>query len=472
MNLGLPVVKQFLSRGGSSLIYFGGVTLFAKTVPQSKLGVFFLYLALIGVLSLVADLGFRGAVEKRLSEGGDGPRLVGSALAAKLLGLAIVVGLLWLARGVVTDYVGTAITPLLIVGLIARELSELSLFVVRGELRVGETAIIRFTRLVTWLLAGWTFVWLGYGVEGVIVAHILGRFVELVWGVWRANTSLGLPSRESFASLVDYAKYQAIVAAGGRAYQWLDILLIGVFLQTRFVSAYEIAWNLTLLILLVSKSLELTLFPQISRWDAETRPDRIGETVTTALGYAMLVPIPALVGVVLYREEILRFLFTPEYVIAATVLVVLTVEKLVQSFNDIVNSSLRAIDEPRLAAKVTVASVGTNLLLTPVLIVWLGFVGAAIGTTTAWLVNAVLHERYLSRFVDFDFPVRLLSWYSVSAVAMGVVLLVVSRTFPVEGLPTLLGHIALGVVVYASALSVIPDVRRRVILPGVRAITA
>jgi len=107
----------------------------------------------------------------------------------------------------------------------------------------------------------------------------------------------------------------------------MDVLVIGFFLSNLYVSAYEIAWQVTFTALLVSKSLELNLFPVISRWDAQAATEQIGDVVTIAFGYTMFVSMPAIVGAAIYAREILTFVFQPAYTVAALVLVILMIEK-------------------------------------------------------------------------------------------------------------------------------------------------
>jgi len=470
MNVGSSALKLLASRSASSFLFFLGITLFARRLPPDEFGVFFLYLATVGVMTILADFGTCGALEKRLSEGGPRADILGSALAFKAGLLAVLVGGILLAGPVINAYAGTDIALFLAVGLPATEFARFYVHAVRGELRVGLTAPIQFARRVIWIGVGFVLVRAGYGVDGIIVGLICGRFVEGLLAFWQSDTSAGSPSVEAVRSLFSFSKYQTVLSVGGRFYQWMDTLIIGFFLPNLFVSSYELAWQVTLLVLLVSKSLELTLFPAISSLHADAKLERIRATVTKAFGYAMVVSIPAIVGAALYAEEILRFVFGPAYAFAGVVLVVLMVEKAFQSFNDVTIAALRGIDSPELPAKATVLSIAVNLVLSPLLILNVGFVGVAIGTTTAWLMNGLLQFRYLRRHVDVVFPARLFGWYWVGALLMGVALLALETNFPVTGLASLIVHVGVGTLVYFSALSFVPRVRRDILGPGLHAI--
>ncbi|MFC7070544.1 oligosaccharide flippase family protein [Halobaculum lipolyticum] len=470
MDLGRSTLKVLVARTGNALLFFGAIVYFTRALPADRVSAFFLYLALVGLLSIPADLGMRGALEKRLSEGGAPAETLGSALAFKAVSLSVVCVAVVTAGPLIESAIGMPYTGLLVAGLVAQEFGRTYVQAVRGELRVGDTAPIELCRRVVWVGIGVLLVSRGWGARGILVGHVVGRTVEFCWAFLRCRTPIGRPSLARVRSLFAFSKYQTVTAVGGRVYQWMDVVIIGLLLSGRYVSAYEVAWQVTLLVLLLSKSIELNLFPQISRWDTEASTARIESTISRALGAVLFVSIPALVGAAIYAEPVLSLFFGPEYVIASTVLVILMVEKLFQSYNDIVGTSIRAIDRPDLSARAVVVSVGLNLVASPLLVLSIGFEGAAIATGTAWFVNAAMQTRYLSRFVEIGFPLRLVGWYAVASVVMGAALLAVRRAVPVDGVAVLLAQVGVGVGVYLLVSAAIPRVRTRILTPGIAVI--
>ena len=468
MNIPRSVVKMFLSRSGNSLLFFLAIFFFARWLDPSQLGVFFLFFALSGMLGIVANVGINGALEKRLSEGLDPEQMLGSSLAFKAVMVTLVSFCLLLGRPYINDYVGAQIAMPLIVYIVVKEFSRFYLGAVRGELRVGETAAIEFARRIVWIAVSIVLLDVGLGARGLILAAICGRAVEFAWAFTKCNTAVGRPSLAALRSLFAFSKYDTILSVGGRVYQWMDVLVVGFFLTQAHVGAYEMAWRVSLLVLLASKPIELTLFPQISEWDAQSSLDQIGNAVSKALRYTLFVSVPALAGASIYAADILRYLFGPDYVFAWLVLVVLMVEKVAQSVNDIIGSTVRAIDRPDLAAFATVLSIAVNLLLSPILVLSIGFVGAAIATTIAWFLNTLLHARYLDRFVSYRIPYELLGWYVFASVVMSGTLVAFTQILPVTSLPLLILHVGLGMVTYLATLFVIPNVRNEIISPGVR----
>jgi len=468
MDLGRSTFRLFLSKGGNAILYFLGLAYFSRHLTPDEMGAFVLFLAVLGISSIPADFGIKGALEKRLSEGTDPEKTLGSALAFKAVSLAVVAVVILAARGQINRYVGAPLADLLVVALFFREFSFAYQAALRGRLRVAETAIIKLAVRFIWMGVGAALVTVGYGPEGPILGLIAGLAVGLLWAYRRLNVGVARPSLAHVRSLVAFSKYNTVTSVGGRFYQWVDIAIIGFLLTQLDVSAYEFAWQITLLVLMLSKSISLSIFPQISQWDAESEVESIETTVSRAIGIVLFISVPAIVGVQIYGDELLRVAFGPEYAFAALVLVVLMVEKLIQSVNDVVEASVRAIDRPDLAAKATVISVGLNLVLNPVLILWVGLVGAAIATAVTGFVNTALHYRYLSQFISIDVPFRLVAWYVLASAVMGGVLVAIRQLVPVTGAVTLVAEVGLGVLIYLGVSLAIPDVRRRVIRPGLR----
>lgn len=472
MNLGHSTFRLFLSKGGNAILYFLGIAYFSRHLTPNEMGSFFLFLAVLGLVSIPADFGIKGALEKRLSEGSHPEKTLGSALAFKAVTLALVAVIILAVRAQIDRYIGTQLASLLILALVVREFSFAYRYALRGQLRVAETAIIKFGVRFIWMGLGAVLVSVGFGAQGPVIGLIVGMAVGLLWAYSKLNVGIAKPSLTHVRSLVAFSKYNTVTSVGGRFYQWVDIAIIGFLLTQHHVSAYEFAWQITLLVLMLSKSISLSIFPQISQWDAEAATQNIEATVSKAIGVVLFISVPAIVGAEIYGADLLRLAFGAEYTFAATVLVVLMVEKLIQSFNDIVEASVRAIDRPDLAAKATVISVGLNLILNPILILSVGLVGAAIATAVTGFVNTALHYRYLSRFISIDIPFRLVGWYVLTSCVMGGLLLGIRYLVPVTGLLTLVAEIGLGIVIYTVVSFAIPDVRRRILRPGLRVLGA
>lgn len=467
MNLARSSIKVFAARVVSSLIAFLGITFFARELGSYHIGVFFLFQAMLGMIAIPVDFGISSGVTKRLSEGESPGSIFSTAILLKgLLLLPFLAGIV-LFQDPINNYLGANLALLLVVALVLQESAKLTIQVLKGELRVGETAGPVFARKFVYVGVGAVLVSMGAGVRGIIYGLFAGLVVMLAWGVWKSSTPLDSPSLGHARSLFDYSKYAFVSSIGGYFYSWMDVAIIGLFLTQSDVGVYEIAWRVTSVVMLFSSSIATTIFPQVSQWDAEDATDRIESLLSEAIAPALFVAIPAFFGVVMFSKEILGLVFGAEYTSGWLVLIILMGEKVVQSVHIILGRSLQGIDRPDLAAKAGVISMVLNLVLNIILVLKYGIVGAAIATALSFIVNSTLHAYYLSRFVSIRIPYMRIGGCVAASFGMGVFLYIVESVVLISSLPILLLIIGLGMAVYVGIALIIPSLRG-IILDNIR----
>lgn len=389
MDLTKSSLKIFGARICKSLASLSAVIIFSRELGATPLGIYYPFVALLGILAIPADFGIGSAAQKRISEGEDASQYLSSAIALKLPILAVVSLLIIAARGYVNQFLGAPLAIPFVATLIVSQGAHLAIGVLRGELRVGETAIIEVLQPFGWLVFGYAFYTQEYGVYALIYGHLIGSILMFVVGWWKVSTSVTRPTIEHTQSLFDYSRYSVIASVGGYLYSWMDTAIITLFVVTSAVAtradvgAYENAWRLSLVVMMLTQAISTSLFPQISQWDAQDATDRIESVLPTALLPGILLVIPAIIGTIVLSRDLLRILFGPEFTVAWLVLIILSGEKLFQSLHSVFGSALQGIDRPDLDAYSTMASAAVNLILNIVLIWQFGIVGAAIATTVA-----------------------------------------------------------------------------------------
>lgn len=443
------------------LVGFGATVYFARTLGATALGVFFLFQAALSTASIVADFGLRGAVEKRLSEGDDPGEFLAAGLLLKTGLLVVVCAAVWLLRAPVAAYVGADLTPELVVTTVVYELATLAVFVLRAELRAGETAFLYFLRLFVYVCLGVGAVTLGYGVRGLVDALAASYAVLLVGGLLRASTPLAVPDGRHVRSLLAYAKYNGIWGLGGYVYTTLDVLVVGYFLTRGDVGAYQIAASVATVTTVVATVLADTIFAQLSAWRARDEIDRVRETLRDALTASFAVVVPAFFGVAVLGREILGVLFGPAYAVAGTAFAVLMVAKVVTSADVILDAAVRAFDRPDAGAFATAGSLTTNVVLNVVLVPRYGLVGAAAATAASIALNTAVLAWVLRGLTTVEVAVRDVAWCVGASAVMAGVLLALRPVLSPTTLPGLVASVALGGVVYAAAASLSPSLRSK-----------
>jgi O-antigen/teichoic acid export membrane protein len=129
----------------------------------------------------------------------------------------------------------------------------------------------------------------------------------------------------------------------------------------------------------------------------------------------------------------------------------------------ILGRTLNGINRPNLAARATVASLLINLVLNAVLISQFGIIGAALATSISFIVNAYLHAKYLSNYIDISVDRDNMSWLLFSSVLMSFVVLVIAVFISVDTLTILLLYVLIGAITFSLVMLVKKSVRKEVI---------
>jgi len=450
-----------LLSGVNAVVSFVGIVLLTRLIPPEDLGKFFLFQATLGILSIPTAAGINGAVEKRISEGSDGRRTLGAAISLKILILTVVgVGVLLLGK-YVNSYVGMAVAPILVIGLAFQEASRLGFRTLRGEKRVSIASILQSARIIIWISGAVGAALLGFGVKGLIYAFLGSYLLMAVVCAGLQETGIARFAVEHLCSIVSYAKHNAVTSVGGGIYGWMDTAVLGIFIGPSLVAAYEVAWRLSKVGLIVSRSASITTFPQISEWAEQGLHEKISSTVSESFVPALLIVVPAFVGILLLASDILSVLYGPEYAVAAAAFTVLAAERVIKATNQIISRCLHAINRPDLSARATVVAILLNLVLNWVLIQNFGIIGAALATSTSFAVKLLIEYAYLTQLISFHFPARALVNISISALAMAAVLLAVEPIIQIGQAKSLVLLIVLGAVSYFSFLMISKSMRQR-----------
>jgi O-antigen/teichoic acid export membrane protein len=363
----------------------------------------------------------------------------------------------------INEYLEVELAGWLVIGLFLLSLKELMIKVLRGEMRVGETASLQFIDKFLWAAIGIILVLNGYGTEGLVYGLLTGHAFVFLIGMYKRSTNFGLPSWEKAQSLYNYAKYNVISSTGSYVYNWMDVAMLGFFVSPSLISAYEVAWRVSSLLLMFSRSIATSLFPQISSWEIDGKYDEIESILPKTLFFTLLFVIPGFFGISILSKQILTIIFTPEYAVAWVALIILSAERLFHSIHMILGRTLNGINRPNLAARATVASLLINLVLNAVLISQFGIIGAALATSISFIVNAYLHAKYLSNYIDISVDRDNMSWLLFSSVLMSFVVLVIAVFISVDTLTILLLYVLIGAITFSLVMLVKKSVRKEVI---------
>jgi len=414
--------KASLSAFGSTIlrnaVSFVAIAFFSNNLGVAALGSFFLFQTLLLVISIPVDFGIRTGIEKRVSEGKHPGRTLATGLSVKTVLLFIFLIGIFLFRGYINQYIGAEVTPLLGIALILNEVGQIGRHTLRGEHRVSLSSVFQPLRTLIWAIGGGILSLIGFSQMALFWSYVAGLGTLSLLGVLLIDTKLGRPSLSEAKALIGYSKFAVIGSIGGMIYNWTDVLLIGVFLSQTAVGAYEIAWRVATVSLVLTNAVRISMFPQANTWGADGEIDKIEALVERAYVPGFYLVIPLAIGGSIVGGDLLSIFFNVEHLYIQIVLIILLIEKLQRAIVLPLIAPMHAIGNVKYAAYTTLLGAGTNVIANLILIPGFGIVGAALGTTIGATVNTASHTWILSKDFDIRVPIGEMAWLVISGLIM------------------------------------------------------
>jgi O-antigen/teichoic acid export membrane protein len=462
MDVREAVMKLFSGGLFLAVLEFAAIAAFTNMLGSGAIGSFFLFRTIVGIVGIPTDFGVSRAAEKALSAGDRTGEVLSTAVLVKFLFiLPWLMGLI-LVGSRVENYIGAEGTTILVaLGIVGQQGQQLAIRLLSGQLMVHRTALLRVLGKVVWLSAGFGLIWAGLESPAIMMSFIAGNLTVIVLALYRMKISLAWPTLSRARSLVDFGKYIFIGSAGGFLYSWMDVAILRLFAPPSVIGAYEIAWRVASLSMLLTRAIREALFAQISQWHSNGDLKSISNAFFTWLPVPLYMTIPAFLGIVVLGKNMLHTLFGANVVVAYPVLIIFGFEKIVRSLHLILSPSLFAMDKPELAYRGSIASIVANLVLNLLLIPKIGMIGAAIATTISAGVAAFISTRYLMRFVKLSLPWSQVSWSVTCSLVMAGVVYVIVQLLTLGWLQLVVG-VGTGILLYSGMMLMNMPIRMRV----------
>lgn len=450
MSLGRTSLFHFFTQLVTSVAGFLATFVIARYLGADTLGVFVQATALIAVITLPVKT-LTGAASKRVSEQQE-PDKYFTACVILLIGFVIAIGTLMLVgSSLLNSYLGAPVAGLVILYMASNSINNIYTSVLTGEKKVVASGILNAIEQGLRFLLQFSLILLGYTLAGLFFGQILSLIGAALVGVYVSDLRIKRPSWFHARRLLNFAKYTWMSQIKGRSFSWMDILILGVFVESSLVGIYEVSWTLASVLILVSQSVQQTLFPELSELGVDQEYDQVRHYLEEGLVFVGVFAIPGFFGSLVIGGDLLT-IYKPVFSQGGPILLLLIVARLLDAYASQLISALGAIDHPEFVFRVgvvfTIINVGLNLLL-----IWLfGWIGAAVATCFAAFIELVLGYIYLSRIIGkIHIPIRTIGSELGAGLLMAGALFVLTQFVPVTNY-TVLGLVAVGAAIYVSVL--------------------
>ncbi len=431
-----------------TFIGFLSTIYFTRTVGKSVLGAYFLFLAYLTIINLMADGGFGDAAIKRISEGEEQDAYFSAFVALRSVFVTLVVVALIAFHSYFVDLNDAETFIWLILALIVGMFYGAVSTGILGCAKIGIGATAAFINNVSRVIVQIIAVFLGYGVAGLAGGFVIGMFVSSVIQLRFFDLHFVSFNWKHIKSLATFSVWIFLISSGIIVFSTADTIMIGYYLSNADVGVYRIVLQFTLMATFITVVLRSTLYPRVSRWGKTGDTALIEESLSRAFTYSLILAIPMSMGGFLLGDKLLYYFYGADFAEGYITMVVLFIVQVINIFCYFFTTYLTAMDHLKNLFKITVLSVAANIALNALLIPLIGILGAAIATLVTMILNAVLAMRILSKIITIRVEIDSFLNILKASVMMGLLIMVYRRVVPLSNVWLTLVPVVIGGVLY------------------------
>jgi len=433
----------------------------------------------LGLLGLITDIGFSNAHVKRVSEGKDIGRCVGTYASIKITLLGLFAGLVFFSFffykniypgwDFANDYDQKVIT-LMLAWFIFSGLSQIPIqtFIGRQQMAKAQTALV-ISALVQSIVT--IVIVLNYNnVYYLAYTWIIGSIVTLIASyLLFIGTPVKLPTFKFVKSYTSFALPLMFVAGATPIALNMDKVMIKLFLTDTAVGLYWNAQKYAQLPDALTQSVSTVLFPAMSSIAASGSMSHIKKITHSAERYLSMIIFPGAFILAAISEPFVYIFSGPQYVNSSIILSILMGWAVMKTLARPYSTHFLAFNKTKYfmvtSSAYLVTVMITNLVFIPddiygVRMLGLGAPGAALATLLAVSVNYFI-IRWLSRRIIKTGFNRSIMIHLFSAGITGILLILLQWVHAIGRIYELVGYALLGIFVYLLLLRVMNEFTKR-----------
>lgn len=414
-----------------------GEVLIVRSLSPATFGAVALAYTVVLALSRIGQLGIPGAIPRLLSD--ETLDVTDDDLIRTGIGIALGSGvflavLVFLFSEQLASVMGTSRLVTLLVGfvpfLLVLPLSQVLVAVLRAkEYPLGAVLSRNVGARIGGLGLFGTFSYFGRPVEGAIAywaatplltTLIAGPIVSRVASL--RSLVPGLPSARTVRTVWSFSWPLAMSTGLVTLMSSVDVMMVGFFLGAERTGFYRSVHPLRLVTQFVLRSFGFLFLPLATQHYSRGNLLDLRSFYRIASKWVAMGTLPLVLVFALFPETVVRVVFGPEYLPAATVLSILTAGFFFTALAGPSGEMIKAVDRPRVEMYASGVGLTLNVVLNWVLIPEIGISGAAVATVVGYLAtNAVVVVAVYRTVGTHPFTVNSLLPLSITAVvAVGI----------------------------------------------------
>jgi len=436
------------------LLSFFYVIIIARAASQEDVGLFYLALGAVSVVSVFSDLGISSALvryvpyfhgkkeEDKIRSLIDSSHLVLSAMGI------IIMGALWLGA----DYLGSIYQSprlpdavrMMSAYILLINIFRLHYLFLQGMLDIKGSQIMQnIQNTLKVVLTALFFYLYGATVLMMSLAFLLSHLIALVFSsleVRKLRSALPPAGPGSKTALIREVAPVGLMLA---AIQYLSVLiassdrlLLGYLSEpsrsASLVAVYAMGTTLAGVLSVFPASIGNIFLPIVSRLAGKNDLSELGAVMETAQRWTLFITLPIAIVLIVFSGEMLSAFYGPGYESGALATSIFTAGLVLSSLYYIISLALAAMRMVRIELEIAFWACAVNVALNILLIPLYGLEGSAMAAVAGFALALALSRYYGKKQFGFSFPPEVYKLLLAALASLAILFLIKPLLLPIE----------------------------------------
>lgn len=434
--------KLFGSRIGVSLFSVVFMMIIARILTKQEMAIIAVFVILTAIVNTIKGLGFAGTTIKKVPEliskkkDKEASRLIRSTLLyPTILGFIISVLIFIFAKDIsfliLKDTSLDHFIRIIVIAVFLASIYDLSSLVLKSLQRFGICSVVDFSiNLLQRVLAISLF--FIYGIKGYIAGFIIAFSVGVILIIYFTRdyvfTRSGL---YPFKKLFNHSLPYYVEGFGNYLFKNSDRLIMALFFMPEMLATYHIARTFIEYLVVLAHSMLEPILPKISEFKKEGIKTIQKIFKKTSRFYSMIL-IPACFLTASLSFFLLHLYGGYKYTDGYLILTLLAFAILIYAYFMLYGINVYILKKPIERLKYSLVAGTSNLLLSLVLIQFIGLLGIPIALILAYLIGLAYTRNQLKTFklkIDSNIVVKLFVMSIIASVVLVVLQLIYYNLF-------------------------------------------
>lgn len=347
------------------------------------------------------------------------------------------------------DSLGPWLFRIFSLGIFGFLLESIPLTLLKRKISFARISLVSSVGIVSFNLATITFVFLGFGLMGLILGVLVAKAISLFFlfrlQTWKISFNFDLKELNKLFSFGLPLRGTALV---GLISLSIVPILIGSVSGLAAVGYFNFADRISNLFLIAPSIIGVILFPSLSR--AQNNPALFKQIIEKSIEWMSFLIFPCAAIFIALSLQVVSLFFTDKWLPAITIVNLSVLTVVITSIGGVITQALFSLGEAKLILKITLLTTLLQWIISLALISAYGYNGVAFSRLIVSL-TALLPFIILRRKIRLDLFDKVFPYFSTALISAFIVSLLVPHF--IKGIPTLTLLFAIGLGVYLLLLA-------------------